>query len=403
MARSPVPADPAADAAIVLRRIAFAILMIVLPVASLFARRALVVLGPIGIVLLVIAAALDGGARPVRAALLRWRFSAGAGAGLILIAWCGLSLVWTPFRGEASERLFNIVGTIALALAGILALPERMRSSNLYLLPIGVGATALAAAALAFAEFRGGARDEVAAQNFERGLIVLGLLIWPALAWLRSRERELEALLLAVAVALALVAAPFPLPLGGLVVGAFVFALTAAQPRIGTNLTAVAAAAIIALAPLIPFLAGPIAALVLPGGDLASFDTWRTLTLSEPARLVTGHGFETALRGRSVGLLPETAPRTLPFEVWYDLGLVGALAGAVSLFASIQAAGRSHAPLVPGAMASFSAAFALACFGIGTAQMWWFTALVVAVLIFAAVERGQFRTTRPKAILRLGA
>jgi hypothetical protein len=40
----------------------------------------------------------------------------------------------------------------------------------------------------------------------------------------------------------------------------------------------------------------------------------------------------------------------------------------------------------------------LACLGIGTAQMWWFTALVVAVLIFAAAETGAVRTTRPKAI-----
>jgi hypothetical protein len=32
--------------------------------------------------------------------------------------------------------------------------------------------------------------------------------------------------------------------------------------------------------------------------------------------------------------------------------------------------------------------------------VWWFTALVVLVLIFVAIERGQFRTTRPKAVLR---
>jgi hypothetical protein len=33
-------------------------------------------------------------------------------------------------------------------------------------------------------------------------------------------------------------------------------------------------------------------------------------------------------------------------------------------------------------------------------QMWWFTALVVVVLVFVAAERGQFRTKRPKAFLR---
>jgi hypothetical protein len=49
-------------------------------------------------------------------------------------------------------------------------------------------------------------------------------------------------------------------------------------------------------------------------------------------------------------------------------------------------------------IAAFAAAFTLACLGIGTAQMWWFTALAVLVLIFVAAERGQFRTTRPKAM-----
>jgi hypothetical protein len=29
--------------------------------------------------------------------------------------------------------------------------------------------------------------------------------------------------------------------------------------------------------------------------------------------------------------------------------------------------------------------------------MWWFTSIAALILIFVAVERGQFRTTRPKA------
>ena len=147
MARpSPVPADPAADAAMLLRRLGFAILMIGLPVAALFARRALVVYAPVGIALLVIAAALDGTARPLRQGTARLAFSSGGIAGGILILWCGLSLIWTPFKAEAAERLVNIVGTLAMAVAGSLALPDRMRSANLYLLPLGIGAAALAAA-----------------------------------------------------------------------------------------------------------------------------------------------------------------------------------------------------------------------------------------------------------------
>ena len=51
-------------------------------------------------------------------------------------------------------------------------------------------------------------------------------------------------------------------------------------------------------------------------------------------------------------------------------------------------------------MAAFACTFALGCLGIGTTQVWWFTTLVVLVLIFVAIERGQFRTKRPKAVLR---
>ena len=70
MARVPqVTADPAADAALLLRRLAFAILMLAIPVAALFARRALVILAPIAVVLLVLATAIDGSARPLAPAM----------------------------------------------------------------------------------------------------------------------------------------------------------------------------------------------------------------------------------------------------------------------------------------------------------------------------------------------
>jgi hypothetical protein len=50
-------------------------------------------------------------------------------------------------------------------------------------------------------------------------------------------------------------------------------------------------------------------------------------------------------------------------------------------------------------MAAFAAAFLIACIGVGMMVMWWLTTLALAVLVFVAVERGQFRTRRPKASL----
>jgi hypothetical protein len=156
------------------------------------------------------------------------------------------------------------------------------------------------------------------------------------------------------------------------------------------------------IAPLLPLVLRPVAAVWLGAAHpvVGSLDVWRSVVIDEPARLITGHGFETALRGRFVGLLAPDAPNSFLFEVWYELGLVGALAGAVALYRSASRAGRDHPLLVPGTVAAFATAFAFACLGIGTAQMWWFTALVVTILMFVAIERGQFRTTRPKAMLQ---
>jgi hypothetical protein len=400
MARVPAQtADPAADAAALLRRIGFGILMLVLPVAALVARRAVVILAPLGVILLVIAAVVDGGGRPPLEGIRRLALSRAGLAGLLVLFWCGLSLVWTPFPEEASERLLNLAGTVLMAIAGYLALPDRMRSANLYILPVGVALAAVAAIGLALA-----VEGDEPVQNLDRGLTVLVLLLWPAMGWLRSRGRHLESVALAGLVAVAALLGPFPLPLQGLAAGALLFAIAAVSPRAGAMLAAALMAGLLVLAPLLPFVLHPLAAAVLGPADPAvqSLESWRLVVMGEPARLITGHGFETALRGRFVGLLPPNAPSTLLFEVWYELGVIGALAGAVALATAAGRAGRDHPLLVPGIVGAFAAAFAFACLGIGTAQVWWFTALVVTVLVFVAAERGQFRTTRPKAILRRG-
>ena len=90
------------------------------------------------------------------------------------------------------------------------------------------------------------------------------------------------------------------------------------------------------------------------------------------------------------------APTTALFEFWYELGVVGSLAAAFALYASIRRAGRDNPLLVPGAMAAFASAFTIACIGVGLTVVWWLTAIALTILVFVAIERGQFRTSRPK-------
>ena len=398
MARaSSPPIDPAADAAALLRRLGFATLMLVLPVATLVARRGSVVLVPIGLVLIIIAAVLDGRHRGLRETLPRFATSPAGLAGGLLLGWCALSLLWTPFFGAASERVLGMIGIVALVVAGYLALPDRTRAANLYILPVGIGlAAALAIVLTLLTDAR--YRDEL-----ERGLIVLVLLLWPAVAWLHSRRHDWEALGLAALVTVAAVIGPKPLPLTALAAGAVIYAITSLAPSLGARATATTLAGSVLLAPLIPLIVRPIG-VELWGRDnpyVASLSVWRRIILDEPGRLMTGHGFETAFRGRFVGLLPPNAPSTLLFEIWYDLGIIGAASAAVALYFAVTRAGRRQPTLVPAAMAAFASAFAVACLGIGTGQMWWFTAVAALILIFVTTERGQFRTTRPKASLNV--
>jgi hypothetical protein len=392
-------ANPSADAAAVLRRLGFATLFFAVPLAALFTRRALVVMAPLAVILLVLASVLDGSARHAREKMLALATSRGGIAGLVLLFWAGLSLAWTPFPSEASERLFNIAGMILMGLGGYLAVPERMRAANLYLLPVGVGLAAVIGILLAI---QGGSRFDPGGLSLERGMLMLALLVWPALAWLHSRGRNLEAVALALAVAVAALLTREGLPLYGLAAGAIVFVLTAASPKVGPRLTGMVMAGLLLFAPLLPFLLKPLAAGLFGARApvTASLEVWRQIVLNEPLRLLTGHGLETALRGRSFGLVPRNAPSTLLFEIWYELGLVGAVAGSLLLYRAVVGIRSHRATVAPGIMAAFACAYALGCLGIGTTQVWWFTALVVLVLIFVAIERGQFRTTRPKAILR---
>ncbi|MGX7704687.1 peptide ABC transporter permease [Methylobacterium sp. Gmos1] len=391
--------DPAVDAAALLRRLAFFGLTVVIPVTALVSRRSVVILAPIGIVLLIIAALLDGAQRPLRAGLSRLGGARAILAGALLLGWCALSLVWTPFSGPASERLLNLAATVGLTVAGYLALPDRMRSANLYLLPLGVGIAAIGAVMLGLfsgAALRGGFEDDSA---LERGAMLLALLLWPAAAWLRSRRRDMEALGLAVVVALALVLAPGPVPLLALACGAAAFALSAWRPSLGVRITAGVAAGLVALAPLLPFLLRPALTPLLGPlhPTILALKAWQRVVTTEPLRLITGHGLETALRGKAIGMLPVNAPASLLFEIWYELGVVGAFAAAFVLWNGIRHSGREHPVLTPGAMATAATAFASTCLGIGTTASWWFTSVTVVVLVFIAAERGQFRTSRPKA------
>jgi hypothetical protein len=392
--------DPVANATALLRRLGFATLMLVIPGVALVSHRAAVVLAPIGIALLIIAALIDGENRPIGKSNLSFVGSPAVIATIVLLVWITLSLIWTPFSRPAGDRVGSILAMTALGVAGYYALPDRMRASNLYLIAIGVSVAAIAAMTLSLAQGQEFAVLPGGVGTFERGLVGMVIVVWAAIAWLNSRGRDLQALLLAVAVGVASFFGPTLLPFIAFVAGGVICVLATSIPRTMVFVCAKTVAASILLAPLVPFLAAPFTG-DSPGAILAPLLVWRELILDEPLRLITGYGLESSLRGRATGLVPAGAPNSVLFEIWFELGIVGAVAGAVALHGAVLAAARQHPALTPGALAAFTSAFVMAGMGVATTQMWWVTTLIVVALIFIAVARGQFRTKRPKALLRM--
>jgi hypothetical protein len=380
--------DPARQAALLLFRIGFAILFIILPVAAVFSRRAIVIIAPIGATVMICATLMMKGKSRGGLALSAMALSACGLSGLFLFFWSGLSLLWTPYPGPAAERLARIGAILLLAMGATAALPERMRVSNLYLLSVGVGLAAIVA--LADALLMLGEHDPI---NQDRAAVLISLLAWPAVAWLAIKQRSLPAMGIAGGVGALAISLQGPDILPALLVGAVL--LGGAM----TNLRAVACAT--AAAAVVLMLAAPLIALGLSLLTEQTSEFGRTMQLwadiirADPSRLITGHGLETALRNRISQALDPSAPKSLLFEIWYELGVLGALGVACAIaFAILGAAGIGRR-LGPFALGAIGFAYALAVTGLGTSQNWFVTALATAVIAFVAVLRGEYRTERP--------
>jgi hypothetical protein len=121
------------------------------------------------------------------------------------------------------------------------------------------------------------------------------------------------------------------------------------------------------------------------------------LVLHDLPRLVTGHGVDTVVRGVDAGLLPTMTPRVALFEIWYELGVIGALAAAAGAWFGFRAIGGAAPRLAPYLAATFAADLTLGFLSEGFAQMTWITLLAIGAIALGAAARSQYRTTRPSA------
>ena len=135
-------ADPAQEAAGLLIRLGVAVLAIGVPCGAIFSRRLIFSMVPVGAALVLLGVVLS----PRRADLTRLRELMATPTALtafFLLGWVGLTLIWTPFGHLAAERYFKTAGTLLLAALAAACLPGHTKTSNLYLLPLGLGVAAL--------------------------------------------------------------------------------------------------------------------------------------------------------------------------------------------------------------------------------------------------------------------
>ena len=152
-------------------------------------------------------------------------------AALLLALWAGVSLIWTPFEGPA-ERFAKAAATMALVAAAAGLMPLRTKTSNLNLLPIGVGVAAVSLVAITMLMSpHYTVEDILDVGPLGRAGLGLALLVWPAMGALAVRGRWATAAALGLATLLACALARAPNALPALFGGALVFAVAFGRAR----------------------------------------------------------------------------------------------------------------------------------------------------------------------------
>ncbi len=387
--------DPTAGAAALITRVALAFLLIGAPLASAATRQAVYSIVPIGTVLTLVAWLMEPNMRgPQR---LRDALTSPAGMGaLFLMGWAALSLTWTPFAIGPSERFVKTATTVALVGVAVAFMSDRTRTSNLYLLPIGAMAGAMAM--IVAAVLRWNPRTPMGEYSvLDRAALGLILLFWPGVAGLLVREKNGWAMALTAVTVCAVGAVGTPLAVEALFLSVATFiAARHWGTRIVRGLAAVSIGVIL-LAPLIALVLSR----AMPVRFLSSWATpilvWGEIVAKDGLRGLLGHGFDSATRAVLAGYLPVRIPHSFLFEIWFELGIVGAAASAFAVSRAFYLANDAPSPIAPALLAGLIAALVMSAFGVGVAPIWWVTFLALDGFAFALVLRGQMKRRRPSA------
>ena len=391
--------DDAADASRLFSRVGYAALAIGAPVSVVVHPLALFIVFPIGVAMIVMAAALEGKRGFIGRALRV--FAAPTFLALVAgLGWATLSVLWTPYPVSALQHSLKLVLLILATLLAVAAPRDNARAADLYLFPLGVVVGMIATAGKALADVVGHVPDN---GGVAAGGVALAVLLFPALGGLTARGRNGYArLLLILALAFAYISGYAPLSIA-LFAGYLAMSFAISDLTRTARELAWAAAALVLLSPLIPAFAPTIAAWIfhvklasLPP-PYTSLSVAADLFTHDKLRLLTGHGFATVSRGVRDLILPPHTPRSLAFIVWYELGIVGAVIAAVGVWFGFHDLDKAPPRLAPFMAAGFAAVVALAFTNVDFDDMTAMTLIGVAIIATDVAARSQYRTTRPSA------
>jgi hypothetical protein len=391
--------NPAEEAARLLTRIGVFLLFAVSLVAPILAGQTIYILLPIGAALLLAGAALSPFAGEKTKPLQRLLFSAPALSAMFLVAWAALSLTWTPFSGGPAVRLFKNAGTLALVAVAAGFLPKRTRGCNLNLLPIGVAVASFAmtaAAAFNLVTQKPQTLEEIIdGTALARVGVGLALIMWPAAGALAVRGRWVYAAALIIVAIAASVASGAPNVAPALVAGLAILGVSFGRTRRTAAALGSLSAALIVLAPIVALIAH-FALGARAQGLLHPLEVWGHIVASGGLRALIGHGYGSAFFGLFGGYLDPHTPRSLVFEIWFDLGALGAGAFAAMASAAFLRIGQLRPALAPFLLAGLAAGLVISLLGPAAEQLWAFTQAGLAAIAYVLVIRGQFRKKRPQ-------
>lgn len=340
------------------------------------------------------------------AAVLRTlREGAESAPGLLaigLVALVGASLAWTPALARGAEYVAHVAGS--LALLGVALANARVLAPALPVVGLAAGMT-LAGLVLALdvaveGALRGALGFSTDLFRLNRAAVALVLLLPLATALLREGRRVVWLILVWLTCIVAIFSSQSASAQLGVLVVSVTLTLASAAPVATHRL--VAAVAVVATL-VIPFLA-PVINDLIPRAvhDAVGYGTltirgeiWREYAALLWERPLLGFGIEA---GHVAAALPEAAslgdaerrllnwghPHNAALQVWFELGLVGALLTAVLLATVFRALERHSGPLLPAATATAAGAYAVAFVSHGAWQAWWWCLLGLIALLFVA-------------------